>query len=161
MLTHYGHFIGTFAKIMINQGMVHVFFPWVFPYVSPTKIIKNRRFGLGDDEWFHIHKRWKYPCGKRNFISTRKTHVDRQSQKSYPQAANIGDPTFIQYLDDVECLGNLGNHADVRRGNDKPSIFWWGWLTIAFQTLHDFEKAQTRLQIGNNPARCHIPSGYD
>ena len=28
-----------------------------------------------------------------------------------------------QYLDDVECLGNLGNHANVSRGNDKPSIF--------------------------------------
>ena len=49
--------------------------------------------------------------------------MDRQSQKSYPQAENIGDPTSIQYLDDVECLGNLGNHADVSRGNDKPSIF--------------------------------------
>ena len=50
-------------------------------------------------------------------------HVDRQSQKSYPQAENIGDPTSVQYLDDVECLGNLGNHADVSRDNDKPSIF--------------------------------------
>ena len=81
MLTHYGHFIGTFAKIMINQGMVHGFSPTSVQLRSLRTVLSAQatmhHFISTSHENIHVDKEISYQRGKFMWIDKAKNHIHK------------------------------------------------------------------------------------